>query len=122
MFKYERLVAQTAFEAAESGSSAHIIRYDPWRGRWMHLISVLARNSVLLFCDLSALLIASMLGYVAWAEAILHQPASQYFSLLPLLCLFPFAYAAAGLYPGFGLGAVEILRRLFYCTSISFLG
>ncbi len=26
------------------------------------------------------------------------------------------------LYPGFGLGAVEILRRLFYCTSISFLG
>ena len=87
----------------------------------MYLISVLARNSVLLFCDLSALLIASMLGYVAWAEAILHQPVAQYFSLLPLLCLFPFAYAAAGLYPGFGLGAVEILRRLFYCTSISFL-
>jgi Undecaprenyl-phosphate galactose phosphotransferase WbaP len=88
----------------------------------MHLISVLARNSVLLFCDLSALLIASMLGYVAWAEAFLHQPPSQYLSLLPLLCLFPLAYTAAGLYPGFGLGAVEILRRLFYCTSISFLG
>jgi Undecaprenyl-phosphate galactose phosphotransferase WbaP len=88
----------------------------------MHLISVLARNSVLLFCDLSALLIASMLGYLAWAEAFLHQPASQYLSLLPLLCLFPVAYAAAGLYPGFGLGAVEILKRLFYCTSISFLG
>ena len=105
-----------------SASSARLIQDDPWRGRWMHLISILARNGVLLFCDLSALLVASVLGYVAWAETILHQSASQYLSLLPLLCLFPIAYAAAGLYPGFGLGAVEILKRLFYCTSISFLG
>jgi Undecaprenyl-phosphate galactose phosphotransferase WbaP len=122
MFRYQPLVAQTVFEAGGSAPSAHLIRDDPWRGRWTHLISVLARNSVLLFCDFAALLIASMLGYVAWAGAILHQPASQYLSLLPLLCLFPLTYAAAGLYPGFGLGAVEILRRLFYCTSISFLG
>ena len=121
MFRYQPLLAQTAFEAAGSDSSTPLIRDAPCRGRWMYLISVLARNSVLLFCDLSALLIASMLGYVAWAEASLHQSVSQYLSLLPLLCLFPFAYAAAGLYPGFGLGAVEILRRLFYCTSISFL-
>jgi hypothetical protein len=62
MFRYQPLAAQTAFEAAGSASSAHFIRDDPWRGRWMHLISVLARNSVLLFCDLSALLIASMPG------------------------------------------------------------
>ena len=121
MFRYQPLLAQTTFEAAGSDSGTPLIRDVPCRGRWMYLISVLARNSVLLFCDLSALLIASMLGYVAWAEAILHQSVSQYLSLLPLLCLFPLAYATAGLYPGFGLGAVEILRRLFYCTSISFL-
>jgi Undecaprenyl-phosphate galactose phosphotransferase WbaP len=106
---------------AKAVTLAATIVLDPWR-RWRHPISVLARNSVLLFCDLSALLMALMLGYAVWAEAILHQPTSQYLSLLPLLCLFPLAYAAAGLYPGFGLGAVEILRRLFYCTSISFLG
>jgi Undecaprenyl-phosphate galactose phosphotransferase WbaP len=122
MFRYQPLVGQAVFEGAGSASSSQLIGDDRWRGRWMHLISVLARNSVLLFCDLFALLIASTFGYVAWAEAILHQPASLYLSLLPLLCLFPLAYAAAGLYPGFGLGAVEILRRLFYCTSISFLG
>jgi Undecaprenyl-phosphate galactose phosphotransferase WbaP len=119
MFRYQPL---TSFEASGADPSARLIRDDPWRGRWMRLISVLARNSVLLFCDLSALLIASMLGYVVWAGTILHQPVSQYLSLLPLLCLFPLTYVAAGLYPGFGLGAVEILRRLFYCTSISFLG
>ena len=45
----------------------------------MKLISVVARNSVLLFCDLAALLMSSMLGYAAWAGAILHQPPSQYF-------------------------------------------
>jgi Undecaprenyl-phosphate galactose phosphotransferase WbaP len=121
MFRYQPLLVETAFETAGSDSSTPLIRDAPWRGRWMYLISVLARNSVLLFCDLSALLIASTLGYVAWAEALLHQPVCPYFSLLPLLCVFPLAYAAAGLYPGFGLGAVEILRRLFFCTSISFL-
>ena len=88
----------------------------------MKLISVVARNSVLLLCDLAALLMSSMLGYAVWAGAILHQPPSQYISLVPLLCVFPLAYAVAGLYPGFGVGAVEILRRLSYCTSVSFLG
>lgn len=122
MFRYQPLVAQTTFEDAGSASSAHFIRADSWRGPWMHVISVLARYGVLLFCDLAALLLASIVGYAAWAGSILHQPASPYFSLLPLLGLFPVAYACADLYPGFGLGAVEILRRLFYCTSISFLG
>jgi len=121
MFRYQPLVVQTSFESADSGSGTRAIRNDPWRGPRTRLISLLARNGVLLFCDLFALLMASMFGYLVWADAILHQPVSEYLSLLPLLCLFPLAYAAAGLYPGFGLGAVEMLRRLFYCTSISFL-
>lgn len=122
MFRYQPLVTQTAFEATGSASKVRLVRDDPWRGRWMHFISVVARYSVLIFCDLLALLLASILGYVVWAGVILHQPASPYFSLLPLLGLFPLAYAFAELYPGFGLGAVEILRRLSYCTSIAFLG
>lgn len=122
MLKYQPLAVRTIFEASGSVSDEHFIRDEPWRARWKYLVSLLARNSVLFLCDLFALLMASMFGYIIWAGAILHQPASQYLSLLPLLCLFPLAYAAAGLYPGFGLGAVEILRRLFYCTSISFLG
>src|SRR5918992_577051 len=41
--------------------------------------------------------------------------------LLPLLWLFPLGYAGMGLYPGFGVGAAETLRRLSYCTSFAFL-
>jgi Undecaprenyl-phosphate galactose phosphotransferase WbaP len=40
---------------------------------------------------------------------------------MPLLLLFPLGYAGAGLYPGFGVGAVETLRRISYCTSFAFL-
>jgi Undecaprenyl-phosphate galactose phosphotransferase WbaP len=40
---------------------------------------------------------------------------------MPLLLLFPLGYAGAGLYPGFGVGAVETLRRISYCTSFEFL-
>jgi Undecaprenyl-phosphate galactose phosphotransferase WbaP len=122
MFRYQSLGAQSGFEAAGSLSLTQVFRADGRRKRRKHYLSVVARNAVLLFCDVAALIAASMLAYVAWAETSLHQPPSQYLSLLPLLCLFPLVYAAAGLYPGFGLGAVEILRRLFYCTSISFLG
>jgi Undecaprenyl-phosphate galactose phosphotransferase WbaP len=37
-----------------------------------------------------------------------------------MMALLPFGYAAAGLYPGFGVGAVETIRRLSYCTSFGF--
>ena len=85
-------------------------------------ISVLARYGVLLLSDLCALLVSSIVGFAVWSGPVLHQPVAPYVSLVPLLCLFPLTYAFADLYPGFGLGAVEILRRQSYCTSISFLG
>jgi Undecaprenyl-phosphate galactose phosphotransferase WbaP len=69
----------------------------------------------------SALLISATLGYLTWARLFLHQPASLYVGLLPLFCFFPLSYAAFGLYPGFGLGAAETLRRLSHCTTVSFL-
>jgi lipopolysaccharide/colanic/teichoic acid biosynthesis glycosyltransferase len=44
----------------------------------------------------------------------------MYLGLLPLLGLFPFSYAVAGIYR-LGLGAVETLRRFSYSTSVSFI-
>jgi Undecaprenyl-phosphate galactose phosphotransferase WbaP len=80
-----------------------------------------ARVSVLLFTDLIALLVSGLLGYLLWARLAFDQPLAVYVDLLPLFLLFPAAYAAAGLYPGFGIGAVEILRRCFCWTSATFL-
>src|ERR1700728_2642693 len=45
----------------------------------------------------------------------------MYARLFPLLALFPFIYAAFGLYPGFGLGAPEIIRRLVSATSLTYV-
>ena len=60
-------------------------------------------------------------GYFLWARPALHQTFTLYTGAMPLLALLPFTYWSAGLYPGFGLGAVETLRRLSKCSSISFL-
>jgi Undecaprenyl-phosphate galactose phosphotransferase WbaP len=122
MFRYQPLVSPTGFGESEPAPAALVVRHDPFRQPLMRSISVLARYGVLLLSDLSALLISSIIGFLAWSGPVLHQPIAPYISLVPLLCLFPLSYAFADLYPGFGLGAVEILRRQSYCTSISFLG
>ncbi len=80
------------------------------------------RVGILLLCDLLTLALAFAVGYLAWAKPMLHQSVDGYFTLLPTFLLFPAVYAIAGLYPGFGLGAVETLRRLVHATNLSFLG
>lgn len=92
-----------------------------WRGPRARKLLRLARSAILSISDVTALLISFAVGYTTWAYLILHQPLSVYVTLLPLISLFPVSYATAGLYPGFGLGAVESLRRLSYSTSMSFL-
>ncbi|MGH9771405.1 MAG: exopolysaccharide biosynthesis polyprenyl glycosylphosphotransferase, partial [Candidatus Acidiferrales bacterium] len=89
--------------------------------RWRRIGRVLGRYLVLFTCDSAALLTSAGLAYLFWARAFLDQPAWLYVRQLQLICLFPFFYAAAGLYPGFGMGAVETLRRLSHATSVSFL-
>src|SRR6266516_6247917 len=79
------------------------------------------RVAVLLLTDMVALLAAVSLGYLLWAWPVLQQPPSVYVDLIPLLLLFPLGFAGAGLYPGFGVGAVETLRRLSCCTNSVFL-
>ena len=81
----------------------------------------IGRVVFLLAIDLAALLAASAAAYLLWADPVRGQPARVYLSLLQLLPLFPIAYATWGLYPGFGLGAVELLRRLTLASSFIFL-
>jgi Undecaprenyl-phosphate galactose phosphotransferase WbaP len=71
--------------------------------------------------DMLALCTAACLGYFVWVKPILQQSPALYADLLPFLWLFPLGYMALGLYPGFGVGAVETLRRLSCCTSFAFL-
>lgn len=77
--------------------------------------------AILLLTDMMTLMAATTLGYLFWARPVLHQPSSLYTGLIPLLIIFPLGYGGARLYPGFGLGAVESLRRFSLCTSFAFL-
>ena len=62
-----------------------------------------------------------VVAYLAWAGGVLGQPASLYVELAPMVALLPLGYARAGLYPGFGLGAVEVFRRLTTVTTLVFV-
>src|SRR5947207_15953479 len=77
----------------------------------------LARIAALGGTDLLALVLAAGVAYALWALPAKGQSIALYIGLAPLLGLFSFGYAMAGLYPGFGLGPVETLRRLSYVTA-----
>jgi Undecaprenyl-phosphate galactose phosphotransferase WbaP len=68
-----------------------------------------------------ALFMAASFGYFLWVRPVLQQSPVIYADLVPFVWLFPLGYAGMGLYPGFGVGAVETLRRLSCCTSFAFL-
>ena len=72
--------------------------------------------------DLAGVAVAAALAYALWAGGRLGQPKELYLGLLPALLAFPVAYAAARLYPGFGIGAVDTLRRFSLATSLVFVG
>jgi Undecaprenyl-phosphate galactose phosphotransferase WbaP len=109
-------------EASTSASIASLpLPTQRWQRLWSPPWSRLARVGLLLLSDMLALLAAAAVGYLLWAGSVLEQSPEIYTDLLPLLSLFPLGYAGMGLYPGFGVGAVETLRRLSYCTSFAFL-
>jgi Undecaprenyl-phosphate galactose phosphotransferase WbaP len=80
-----------------------------------------ARVVALAVTDLAALFVACSVAYFVWARPMRGQPVGLYLELAPLLLLVVVGYAAAGLYPGFGLGGVETLKRLTYVTTFGFL-
>ena len=83
------------------------------RRRWTEVAEV----AMLAASDAAGLVGAGVIAYYLWASPVLHQPGVVYLELLPLIPLVLLAYAEGGLYPGFGLGAVLILRRLSLRSS-----
>lgn len=82
--------------------------------------TVAAEVALLALADASALVLGWAIAFHMWARPVLGQPAAVYLELLPLLAFVVLVYAEGGLYPGFGLGAVAILRRLSVRTSLVF--
>jgi Undecaprenyl-phosphate galactose phosphotransferase WbaP len=80
-----------------------------------------ARALVLAAADFASLFASGTIAYFAWALPVRHQAPGLYFDLAPLLGLFLAGFWAAGLYPGFGLGPVETLRRQSLVTGFGFL-
>lgn len=80
-----------------------------------------ARAGLLALVDYGAVATAGAVAYLMWARPVHQQPVELYIELLPMVGLFLIGYAQAGLYPGFGLGPVETLRRASYVTTIGFL-
>lgn len=80
----------------------------------------LARAGALIASDLLALLVSATMAYLLWAMPVRKMPPDLYLELTPLLVLFILGYAQAGLYPGFGLGPVETLRRSSLVTGFCF--
>ena len=81
----------------------------------------LARSGILVVSDTAVVAIVSTVAVLLWASVVRDQPLWPYERLLPLLALFPIAYMHAGLYPGFGLGPVEVVRRLLVRTTMVFI-
>jgi Undecaprenyl-phosphate galactose phosphotransferase WbaP len=87
-------------------------------GRLLHRV---ARTSLLATSDSAMIGLAFATAYFSWAAPVHGQPAAMYVELWPLLLLFVAGYACVGLYPGLGLGPVEMLRRFSYVTAFGFL-
>lgn len=81
----------------------------------------LVRKGLLVLIDLTSLCVAASVAFVTWAASVRGQSLELYRELWPLLGLFLLAYWRAGLYPGFGLGGVEILRRSTVATTSVFV-
>jgi Undecaprenyl-phosphate galactose phosphotransferase WbaP len=74
--------------------------------------------AILLFDDLAALSLAAASSIVTWLHFGTPFNPEFYVHLWPVLLLFPLAYAASGLYPGFGRNPVDELRKLCGATSM----
>ncbi len=89
----------------------------PGAGRWAGP----CRVALLAASDGIALLFAGTAAFLLWAQPIRSQDAALYVEVTPAITLILVGYGLAGLYPGFGLGPVEVLRRYFLVTTVTFL-
>jgi Undecaprenyl-phosphate galactose phosphotransferase WbaP len=68
--------------------------------------------------DLAALSIGAGFSVLIWRHFGIDFSTEFYLRLWPVLLLFPAAYAASGLYPGFGRNPADELRKLSIGTSV----
>jgi Undecaprenyl-phosphate galactose phosphotransferase WbaP len=108
-------VAAALVDSATEGRLLAVRRAG--RRRW----AVVGETLLLSGSDAAGLFLAVTAAFWLWAGPVLGQPGAIYLEWLPLLPLVLLAYAEGGLYPGFGLGAVVILRTLSLRTSFVFI-
>lgn len=119
MLRYEPLASGAGWDAdipggAPSSPSQRALRFS--RSQLWLPVSIAA----ILASDLLALFLALYFG--GWVSSRYFIGSTFVYSgRETLFLLFPVAYAAADLYPGFGLGAVTTIRRLTYCTCLGFV-
>ncbi|MDX1503485.1 MAG: exopolysaccharide biosynthesis polyprenyl glycosylphosphotransferase [Thermoanaerobaculia bacterium] len=79
------------------------------------------RVALLTLHDLFVIAVVALAAIRLWAVGVRGQTLGDYLHLAPLMLLFVIGFAKAGLYPGFGMGAIETLRRLSLRSSFVFL-
>jgi Undecaprenyl-phosphate galactose phosphotransferase WbaP len=101
---------------------ASITAITPQRARSTELPAGIARPrtciSILLLADLAALAVGAGVSVLIWRHLGIDFSPEFYVRLWPVLLLFPAAYAASGLYPGFGRNPADELRKLSISTSV----
>jgi Undecaprenyl-phosphate galactose phosphotransferase WbaP len=96
---------------AEDLVSAQPLRAEATARPWL-------AGAVLALGDLAALSLAAAVSALVWRHVDGRLTPEVYVHLWPVLLLFPLAYAASGLYPGFGRNPVDELRKLCAATSV----
>jgi Undecaprenyl-phosphate galactose phosphotransferase WbaP len=74
--------------------------------------------AILLLADSASLCVGAALSVLIWRHFGINFSTEFYVRLWPVLLLFPVAYAASGLYPGFGRNPADELRKLCAVTSV----
>lgn len=95
--------------SAAAGVGAHRLSH-PWVSAAIFAIG-----------DLAGLSIAALSSVLIWSRIDGRLAPEAYFHLWPVLLTFLIAYAASGLYPGFGRNAADELRRVSLATSLVYL-
>ena len=75
----------------------------------------------MLLTDLFALSFSGFVGSRLWIAVQHHNVPAVYQNLWPALALFLIIFALENLYPGVGIGPVEMLRKLVRGSSIVYL-
>jgi len=80
-----------------------------------------ASGLAMLFTDLFALSFSGFVGSRVWMAFLHHKVPAIYQDLWPALALFVIVFALENLYPGVGIGPVEMLRKMVRGSSVVYL-